>query len=62
MILKWLVVGSVIYVLYKYFLGPNALTRGKNQDPHSIKHQEGQQQNPSSAANEDEYIDYEEVD
>lgn len=57
MLLKWLVIGSVIYVLYKYFFGANALNEGEDDSPHIIN----KTSQKDKVVDEDDYIDYEEV-
>ncbi|MCO6475456.1 MAG: hypothetical protein J5I94_02490 [Phaeodactylibacter sp.] len=62
MLLKWLFTGLIIYALYKYFFGPNALGSGKNEpERRNIDPEPPPRQQPA-ADEEGEYIDYEEVD
>jgi len=62
MLLKWLVIGSVIYVLYKYFFGANSLGSGQKEDRSHIRHQPNDQHQANNSSHDDDYIDYEEVD
>jgi hypothetical protein len=62
MILKWLVIGSVIYLLYKYFFGATALGGGKEEEQAHIRNQKQGHNPQNTSVDEDDYIDYEEVD
>lgn len=62
MLLKWLVIGSVIYVLYKYFFGANSLGSGREEDRSHIRHQQNNRNQAGNTSHDDDYIDYEEVD
>lgn len=61
MLLKWLVIGSVIYVLYRYFFGANTLKKGPENKQTHIDDSEDRRQYTRENGNEDDYIDYEEV-
>ena len=62
MLLKWLFTSAIIYVLYKYFLGPNALgSGGEEKHKERITPEQPPRQKPAGAE-EGEYIDYEEID
>lgn len=62
MLLKWLFTGLIVYALYKYFFGPNALGSGKDEtEKQNIDYEPPPRQKPAGNE-EDEYIDYEEVD
>ncbi|MCB9052988.1 MAG: hypothetical protein H6556_26420 [Lewinellaceae bacterium] len=62
MLLKWLFTGAIVYVLYKYFFGPNALGSGKEEQRRQPIHPENPPQKKSSPDEEGEFIDYEEID
>ncbi len=62
MLLKWLFTGAIVYLLYKYFFGPNALGSGRAEQRRDQVHQETPSQQKPTVREEDEYIDYEEVD
>ena len=61
MLLKWLVIGSVIYVLYRYFFGANTLKKGPDNQQTPINDSGDRRQYTNGSGNEDDYIDYEEV-
>ena len=62
MLLKWLFTGAIIYVLYKYLLGPNALGSGREEHrKERITPEQPSRQKPDDKE-EGEYIDYEEID
>lgn len=59
--LKLLVTGLIIYAAYKFFFGPNAIGRGEKDQREQIRYDDHRkQQRPPE--NDDDYIDYEEVD
>ena len=61
MLLKWLFTSAIIYVLYKIFLGPNALgSGGRRSTNERITPEQPPRKKPG--AEEGEYIDYEEID
>ena len=62
MILKWLVIGSIIYLLYKFFFGASALGGGKEEGQAHIRDQKNTKSSQNATVDEDDYIDYEEVD
>ncbi|MCB0578013.1 MAG: hypothetical protein KDD10_01720 [Phaeodactylibacter sp.] len=62
MLLKWLFTGLIIYALYKYFFGPNALGSGSNEQEKQHIDYEQPPRKKAAGSEEDEYIDYEEVD
>jgi len=62
MLLKWLFTGAIVYLLYKYFFGPNALGSGKAEQRRDQVQQEPPSRQQPAARAEDEYIDYEEID
>ncbi len=58
--LKLLVTGLILYAAYKFFFGPNALGKGNAQDQDQIRYNDRQQSR--QAPDDEDYIDYEEVD
>ena len=62
MLLKWLFTGAIIYVLYKYFFGPNALGSGRREQDKRPIEPEQPPRKKTKAGEEEEYIDYEELD
>ncbi|MCB0587338.1 MAG: hypothetical protein KDD06_18720 [Phaeodactylibacter sp.] len=62
MLLKWFFTGLIIYALYKYFFGPNALGSGRDEQSRQPIDYEQPPRKKDSSQEEDEYIDYEEVD
>lgn len=58
--LKLLFTGLILYAAYKIFFGPNAIERGQQGDRGHIHYEDDLKQ--SRKADEDDYIDYEEVD
>lgn len=59
--LKLLFTGLIIYTAYKFFFGPNAIGKGQSDDPNQIRYDDRQQKSRNGDDNDD-YIDYEEVD
>ncbi|MEQ8706048.1 MAG: hypothetical protein RIC19_19110 [Phaeodactylibacter sp.] len=59
--LKLLFTGLIIYAAYKYFFGSNAIGGGQSNDRDQIRYDDHQKK-PRKDDNDDEYIDYEEVD
>ncbi len=55
MLLKWVITITIVYFVYKYYIKPNALGQGEEQKRSQIRNSDPE------ADNEDEYIDYEEV-
>ena len=62
MLLKWLFTGAIVYVLYKYFIGPNALGSGREEQPRQHIHPEDPPRKKTSPDEEGEFIDYEAID
>lgn len=60
--LKLLVTGLILYAAYKFFFGPNALGGGKAQDQDQIRYDDRRRQQSRQAPDDEDYIDYEEVD
>lgn len=60
MILKWLIVGAVIWFFYNRFKRKNYL-EDRRKEEFRLKHEAEQRSNESVKADNDEYIDYEEV-
>ncbi len=56
--LKLLLTGLIVYVLYRYFFGANSLNSGQRDEDQKIHHRDSS----ASGKNDDDYIDYEEVD
>lgn len=56
--LKLLVTGLILYAAYKFFFGPNAIGRGQEDQ---IRYDD-QRKESRRGDNDDDYIDYEEVD
>lgn len=56
MILKWLIMGLVVYFIYRNFIAPPKIDKGKSQDPQQLRNE------PKATDEDGEYIDYEEVD
>ncbi|NBC07902.1 MAG: hypothetical protein GVY26_11980 [Bacteroidetes bacterium] len=58
--LKLLVTGLMVYLLYRYFFGANSLGSGQQEEEGKIYHRKD---GPRREADDDgDYIDYEEVD
>jgi hypothetical protein len=57
--LKLLVTGLMVYLLYRYFFGANAIGSGQREEEKNIHHRS----NANKQQDDDgDYIDYEEVD
>lgn len=54
MLLKWLIVGLIVYFIYRNFIASPRIDRDRSRD--------GQQQIRNETDEDGEYIDYEEVD
>ncbi|GAA5221810.1 hypothetical protein [Membranihabitans marinus] len=60
MILKWLIVGAVIWFFYNRFKR-NTYLEERRKEEFRLKNEAGRQSKESVNADNDEYIDYEEV-
>lgn len=58
--LKLLLTGLMVYFLYRYFFGANSLGRGQQEEEGKIYYQKDKSRREGN--DEDDYIDYEEVD
>lgn len=56
--LKLIVTGLMVYFLYRYFFGPNAIGSGPHEEDNNIHHRG----NSNKQGDDEDYIDYEEVD
>jgi|GEM_PF-1053505 len=59
--LKLLVTGLILYAAYKFFFGPNAIGRGQEDQRDQIRYDD-ERKASRRKDNDDDYIDYEEVD
>ena len=59
--LKLLVTGLILYAAYKFFFGPNAIGKGQ-EDPQDQIRYDDQRKKSGREDNDEDYIDYEEVD
>lgn len=58
--LKLLVTGLMVYLLYRYFFGANSLGSGREEEEGKIYYQKDKSRR--DAEDDGDYIDYEEVD
>ena len=60
--LKLLLTGLIVYVLYRYFFGANSLGSGQRGEDQKINYHDNDRQGGTSGSKDEDYIDYEEVD